>query len=52
MPLEEFEDLVAEALDEIPDELARLVDNVVFVVEDDVAPGRRAAARALPRGCR
>ena len=40
IPPEEFEDLVAEALDEIPDELARLVDNVVFVVEDDSAePG-------------
>ena len=39
MSREEFEDLVAEALDEIPDELARLVDNVVFVVEDDVPPG-------------
>ncbi len=35
IPPEEFEDLVAEALDEIPDELARLVENVVFVVEDD-----------------
>ena len=32
---EQFEDLVAEALDGIPDELARLVENVVFVVEDD-----------------
>lgn len=39
IPLDEFEDLVAEALDEIPDELSRLVDNVVFVVEDDVEPG-------------
>ncbi len=37
--IEEFEDLVAEALDEIPDVLAHLVDNVVFVVEDDVEPG-------------
>jgi len=37
IPPEEFEDLVAEALDEIPDELARLVENVVFVVEDDSA---------------
>ena len=36
---EEFEDLVAEALDGIPDELARLVDNVVFVVEDDSPEG-------------
>jgi predicted Zn-dependent protease with MMP-like domain len=40
MSPEEFEDLVAEALDEIPDELARLMDNVVIVVEDDVPPGR------------
>ena len=39
MGREEFEGLVAEALDEIPDELARLVDNVVFLVEDDVPPG-------------
>jgi predicted Zn-dependent protease with MMP-like domain len=36
---EEFEGLVAQALDAIPDELARLVDNVVFVVEDDVPDG-------------
>lgn len=32
---EEFEVLVAEALDAIPAELARLMDNVVVVVEDD-----------------
>lgn len=32
---EEFEDLVAEALDTIPPELAALIDNVVVVVEDD-----------------
>ena len=37
IPLAQFEDLVAEALDEIPAELARLVENVVFVVEDDSA---------------
>ena len=35
LSVEEFEDLVAEALDEIPVELARLVDNVVIVVEDE-----------------
>jgi predicted Zn-dependent protease with MMP-like domain len=29
-----FEELVADALDEIPEELAELVDNVVVVVED------------------
>ena len=33
--MQEFEDLVAEALDLVPDELARLVDNVVVVVEDE-----------------
>ena len=32
---EEFEELVAEALDTLPPELARLIDNVVVVVEDD-----------------
>lgn len=31
----EFEDLVAEALDEIPAELAELMDNVVILVEDE-----------------
>ncbi len=34
----DFEDLVAEALEAVPHELARLVDNVVFVVEDDGPP--------------
>ena len=32
---EEFEDLVAEALDTIPSELAKLIDNVVVLVEDE-----------------
>lgn len=32
---EQFEELVAEALDTLPPELARLLDNVVVVVEDD-----------------
>ncbi|MQA97454.1 MAG: hypothetical protein GEV11_23505 [Streptosporangiales bacterium] len=31
----EFEGLVGDALDAIPDELARLIDNVAIVVEDD-----------------
>lgn len=30
-----FEELVADALDEIPDELAVLMDNVIVVVEDE-----------------
>jgi predicted Zn-dependent protease with MMP-like domain len=34
VPLERFEELVGEALDEIPDELAEAMDNVVVVVED------------------
>lgn len=34
VPREQFEALVAEALDTIPAELARLMDNVVVVVED------------------
>ena len=38
---EEFEELVGEALDQIPDELARLMDNVVILVEDNPPPGRR-----------
>ena len=42
MPVEmgraEFEDLVESALDEIPEELARLISNVVVLVEDDAPP--------------
>lgn len=36
---EEFEELVAEALDTLPRELARMMDNVVVFVEDE-KPGR------------
>ena len=35
MSREDFEDAVRDALDEIPDELAALVDDVVVLVEDD-----------------
>ena len=38
---EQFEDLVGEALDSIPDELARLMDNVVVLVEDLSPRGQR-----------
>ena len=34
----EFEDLVAEALDQIPGELAAMMDNVVVLVEDEPPP--------------
>ena len=36
---ERFEELVADALDEIPPELAQLISNCVVLVEDDVPPG-------------
>ena len=38
---EQFEDLVGEALDSIPEGLARLMDNVVVLVEDHPPNGRR-----------
>ena len=47
MTREEFEELVAEALDRIPPELTRLMDNVAVFVEDEPAGGRPRAARAL-----
>ena len=37
---EEFETLVGEALDSIPDELARVMQNVVVLVEDYSPPGQ------------
>ncbi|ASR55475.1 putative Zn-dependent protease with MMP-like domain [Cellulomonas uda] len=39
MSREEFEDAVRDALDEIPPELAEVMDNVVVLVEDDPPPG-------------
>ena len=39
VPRAQFEDLVSEALDTIPDELAALMSNCVVLVEDDVPPG-------------
>ena len=36
----EFEELVAKALDQVPQELARLVDNVVIEVQDWPPPGQ------------
>ncbi len=35
----EFEDAVRDALDEIPDELAAMMDNVVVLVEDEAPEG-------------
>ncbi len=49
MPVEmnraEFEDLVAEALDLVPDELSRHMENVAVVVADVPTPAQRRHAR-------
>lgn len=42
--MERFEDLVAEALDEIPEGLGRLMDNVAVVVREG-SPGSRLLGR-------
>jgi predicted Zn-dependent protease with MMP-like domain len=39
VPPDRFDELVGEALDGIPEELARLVDNVAVVVEDGADDG-------------
>jgi predicted Zn-dependent protease with MMP-like domain len=39
MSRERFEELVQDALDEVPDELLKLMDNVVILVEDDSPEG-------------
>jgi predicted Zn-dependent protease with MMP-like domain len=39
MSREEFEDAVSEALDRIPGDLARMMNNVVVLVEDDPPDG-------------
>ena len=36
VPVERFEELVADALDEIPDDLWRMVDNVAVVVREGI----------------
>src|ERR687898_1170120 len=40
VPVEGFEELGGEALDSVPDELARYMDNVAVLVEDGVRHGR------------
>lgn len=40
MLVDEFEQLVADALDAIPPELGRLMENVAVVVDDEAPPGR------------
>ena len=48
---EEFEDLVGDALDSVPEGLMNLAENVVVLVEDNPPPGRhiRGLYRGVPR---
>jgi predicted Zn-dependent protease with MMP-like domain len=48
--LERFEELVAEALDLIPDELASRIDNVAVVVQDWASPAQQAGHRGTLLG--
>jgi predicted Zn-dependent protease with MMP-like domain len=49
MSREEFEDAVADALDAVPEQLARMMNNVVVLVEDD-APGHDPELLGLYEG--
>ena len=49
MGRDRFEELVAQALDTIPAELARLIDNVAVLVEDE-APSRHGRLLGLYEG--
>ena len=45
-----FEELVAEALDSIPEELARYIENVAVVVQDWASPSQQAGHRGTLLG--
>jgi predicted Zn-dependent protease with MMP-like domain len=47
---ERFEELVAEALDLIPDELAEHIDNVAVVVQDWATPAQQSGHRGILLG--
>ena len=47
---ERFEELVAEALDSIPDGLARRIDNVSVAVQDWPSPAQQARHRGMLLG--
>ena len=40
IPPDRFAELVTEALDGIPEDLGRLMDNVAVFIDDDSPPGR------------
>lgn len=48
VPLERFEELVAEALDGIPEELGRYMDNVVIRVVDEPRAGLLGLYEGIP----
>jgi predicted Zn-dependent protease with MMP-like domain len=48
VPLDRFEQLVAEALDSIPEELGRQMDNVVVRVVDDARAGLLGLYEGIP----
>jgi predicted Zn-dependent protease with MMP-like domain len=48
VPLERFEELVAEALDGIPEELARQIDNVVIRVREESRAGLLGLYEGIP----
>jgi predicted Zn-dependent protease with MMP-like domain len=50
MTAQAFDELVAEALDEIPAELAQLLDNVVVLIEQNPGRGRPAGLLGLYEG--
>ena len=39
VPPDEFAELVSDALDDVPERLTKLMDNVVIQVDDDAPPG-------------
>lgn len=48
--IDRFEDLVSEALDTIPDELSRYIDNVAVVVADWPSPAQQRGHRGMLLG--
>jgi predicted Zn-dependent protease with MMP-like domain len=53
IPSERFEELVADALDAVPEEFARLIENVAVIVEDDAPqPGLLGLYDGVPRTAR
>jgi len=50
VPLDRFEQLVADSLDEIPEELGKLMDNVAVFVEDWPTPAQLRGVRGTLLG--